>query len=177
MYDFFIFTSIQGEFFFFNLINDKLEKFEQYMRTSRNWLARKAVQYSFNITLFSFGMLKLYLKTDYLKEIKEFLKRIDTDVTKEIEARKHIMTAAKEPVELKKGDSAAPISGVKNIKTSSVNKTITELRTAKTASKTYSNNKQEERGGTPTKRTSKISKTFIDSNNDANNFMDESFQD
>mmetsp|Transcript_36029 Transcript_36029/g.35013 ORF Transcript_36029/g.35013 Transcript_36029/m.35013 type:complete len:123 (-) Transcript_36029:730-1098(-) len=50
--------NLHGETFLFGLISDKLEKFEYYMRVTRNKIVQKIVNGSFSTTIFLFNSLK-----------------------------------------------------------------------------------------------------------------------
>jgi hypothetical protein len=80
--------NFHGEFFFFNLISDKLEKFEYQMRVGRNWVVQRIVEYSVKVSRFFFSISKPYLKTEYVKTLKEFLALIYSDMSKELLLRK-----------------------------------------------------------------------------------------
>ena len=80
----------QGEFFFFNLISDKLEKFEYYMRVYRNQCVQRIIVGGFKLSKSLFLWLKPYLHTEKLKESMEIVKEIDAELNKEFLLRKKI---------------------------------------------------------------------------------------
>ena len=58
------------------------------MRVARNWLVQRIVDYSFKLAYFLFRVLKPYLRTDYLRGLKEFIAMIDNEMSKELVLRK-----------------------------------------------------------------------------------------
>mmetsp|Transcript_47349 Transcript_47349/g.34645 ORF Transcript_47349/g.34645 Transcript_47349/m.34645 type:complete len:178 (-) Transcript_47349:639-1172(-) len=80
--------NFHGEAFFFNLISDKLEKFEYYMRLGRNKIVQRLVAWTFKLAAYTFASLKQYLRTDLVKGLKEEIGKLDAEMAKELVLRK-----------------------------------------------------------------------------------------
>ncbi|CDW75947.1 UNKNOWN [Stylonychia lemnae] len=85
-----------GEFFMYNLLSDKLDKFEREMRKMRNTIVAKFMFFMTTTLHKQFLKLKPYIHTDNLRIMRENIKQIDNDFEKELELRKKISQQTKE---------------------------------------------------------------------------------
>jgi hypothetical protein len=77
-----------GEFFLYNLISDKLEKFEKEIRRYRNKFFGKTTFLFFNLSHKCFNLSKPYIHTDLLKTFKEDLNSMLNSIEEEFELRR-----------------------------------------------------------------------------------------
>jgi hypothetical protein len=77
-----------GEFFMYNLLSDKLDKFEKEIRRYRNKFFGKTTFLFFNLAHKCFDMSKPYIHTDLLKKFKEDLNAMLADIEEEFDLRR-----------------------------------------------------------------------------------------
>jgi len=64
----------------YNLLSDKLDRFEREVRKFRNSVVAKIMCGLFKLGHFSFSHLKPYIHIDYLRSLREQLKHIDCKI-------------------------------------------------------------------------------------------------
>lgn len=90
--NYFLLIILKGEFFLFNLVSDRLEKFEYYIRLTRNWFVNRIIMSSFILARKCFTTLKPYLHTDFLRKCADIVRELDQSINKELTLRKKIVT-------------------------------------------------------------------------------------
>jgi hypothetical protein len=80
-----------GEFFMYNLLSDKLDRFEKEIRRGRNRIFAKIMSSAFTLSNATFKVSKPYIHTDNLKKFKERLETMLEEIDNELEMRKKIV--------------------------------------------------------------------------------------
>jgi hypothetical protein len=80
-----------GEFFMYNLLSDKLDRFEKEIRRGRNRIFAKIMSSAFTLSNATFKVSKPYIHTDILKKFKERLETMLEEIDNELEMRKKIV--------------------------------------------------------------------------------------
>eukprot|EP00347_Sterkiella_histriomuscorum_P023965 403332771 len=79
-----------GEFFMYNLLSDKLDKFEREVRKIRNTIVAKFIFFVIHGTRFLFLKFKPYIHTDNLRKFRDIVQHLDVDCEREMELRRKI---------------------------------------------------------------------------------------
>lgn len=74
----------------YNLLSDKLDRFEREIRKIRNTVVAKFMFFMINSLQKLFLKFKPYIHTDILRKMRENINSIDGDFEKEIELRRKI---------------------------------------------------------------------------------------
>lgn len=74
----------------YNLLSDKLDRFEREMRKVRNTIVAKVMSGAFRFSQWLFSKFKPYIHTDYLRKFNEMLGAFAVEIDKEMELRKKI---------------------------------------------------------------------------------------
>lgn len=74
----------------YNLLSDKLDRFEREMRKIRNKIVGKTQHWLFMFNHWLFLNCKPYVHTEYLKAFRERIRTMDNDIEQELELRKKI---------------------------------------------------------------------------------------
>ena len=82
-----------GEYAVFNIMSDRLEKFERSFRNVRNWFATKFVGFSLWIGQKSLKSIK-YVPSSKLQGYKELVTKMDHKVRKEIKLRENLKNSS-----------------------------------------------------------------------------------
>ena len=77
----------------YNLLSDKLEKFEKEMRRIRNQIVAKVMYACMSTSVWIFSKCKPYIHTEFLRKFKEMVTNMSEDIEREIELRKKLSTA------------------------------------------------------------------------------------
>jgi hypothetical protein len=77
-----------GEFFMYNLLSDKLDRFEKEIRRYRNKFFGKTTFFFFNMAHQGFNISKPYIHTELLKTFKEDLTSMLNSIEEEFELRR-----------------------------------------------------------------------------------------
>ena len=80
--------NFHGEFFMYNLLSDKLDKFEKEIRRYRNKFFGKTTFLFFDLAHKCFNMSKPYIHTDLMKKFKEDLNSMLNDIEEEFDLRR-----------------------------------------------------------------------------------------
>ncbi len=80
----------------YNLLSDKLDRFEREMRKIRNMCAGKTMSWLFRLTHWFLKKCRPYIHTDYLKQFRERIVEVSIDVEQEFELRKRIQASNSE---------------------------------------------------------------------------------
>lgn len=64
----------------YNLLSDKLDKFEREIRKLRNVVVGKTVHFLFLFLHWLFRKCRPYIHTEYLKNFREKIKTMETDI-------------------------------------------------------------------------------------------------
>lgn len=86
----------QGEFFMYNLLSDKLDKFEREMRKIRNTIVAKFLFFVLYCCKWLVLKFKPYIHTENLRKFRETVQQLDNDIEKELELRKKIQQHSKD---------------------------------------------------------------------------------
>lgn len=76
----------------YNLLSDKLDRFERQIRMVRNRILGKSVHLLFQFLNWFFVKCRPYIHTDYLKTFREMIKLMEGNIEAEFELRKKIQT-------------------------------------------------------------------------------------
>ncbi|CDW88212.1 UNKNOWN [Stylonychia lemnae] len=79
-----------GEFFMYNLLSDRLDKFEREMRKIRNKIVALIVEYAMRFTFVLLIKFKPYIHTLTLKRFKENTQTQEKEIDRELELRKKL---------------------------------------------------------------------------------------
>ena len=82
----------------YNLLSDKLDRFEREVRKLRNGLVAKLMTATFTVSRWIFGRFKPYIHTDYLRAFRAMVDQLQTDIDAEVELRKKILGASNQSV-------------------------------------------------------------------------------
>ena len=82
--------NFSGEFFIYNLLSDKLIRFEQEIRRTRNKFFAKVMQSAFDLANYTFKVSRPYIHTDNLKKFREALDKMHLEIDIELDIRKKI---------------------------------------------------------------------------------------
>ena len=82
--------NFSGEFFIYNLLSDKLIRFEQEIRRTRNKFFAKVMQTAFDLASSTFKFSRPYIHTDNLKKFREALDSMHQEIDFELDIRKKI---------------------------------------------------------------------------------------
>lgn len=85
--------NFSGEFFMYNLLSDKLERFEKEIRRGRNKIFAKIMSVAFSLASATFKISRPYIHTDNLKRFKESLDKMLGEIENELEIRKKIQNS------------------------------------------------------------------------------------
>lgn len=85
--------NFSGEFFMYNLLSDKLERFEKEIRRGRNKIFAKIMSTAFTLASATFKISRPYIHTDNLKRFKESLDKMLGEIENELEIRKKIQNS------------------------------------------------------------------------------------
>ena len=85
--------NFHGEFFMYNLLSDKLDRFEKEIRRGRNRIFAKIMSSAFTLAKATFKVSRPYIHTDNLKRFKESLETMLGEIESELEIRKKIVTS------------------------------------------------------------------------------------
>jgi hypothetical protein len=80
----------------YNLLSDKLDRFEREVRKLRNSIVAKFVFFVINGSRFVFLKFKPYIHTDNLRKYREVVQMIDVDCERELELRRKIQQSNKD---------------------------------------------------------------------------------
>ncbi len=86
--------NFHGEFFMYNLLSDKLDKFEKEIRRYRNRFFGKTTFLFFNLAHQCFSLSKPYIHTDLLKKFKEDINSMLNDIEEEFDLRRKMSGGA-----------------------------------------------------------------------------------
>lgn len=82
-----------GEFFMYNLLSDKLDRFEKEIRRGRNKIFAKIMSSAFTLASATFKISRPYIHTDNLKRFKESLETMLAEIENELEIRRKIVNS------------------------------------------------------------------------------------
>jgi hypothetical protein len=74
----------------YNLLSDKLDRFEREMRKVRNQIVGRSVHGLFWGVRWVFLAFKKYIHTDYVRAFRDIIRSIDDDIEAEFDLRKKI---------------------------------------------------------------------------------------
>ena len=80
----------------YNLLSDRLDRFEREVRKIRNSIVAKFVFFAIHTARFFFLKFKAYIHTENVKKFREIVQMMDVDCEKEIELRRKIQQSSKE---------------------------------------------------------------------------------
>jgi hypothetical protein len=82
----------------YNLLSDKLDRFEREIRKVRNQVFGKVTGFFFAVAHYTFKRSKAFIHTDKLKRFRETLAEMHSEVDMELELRKKIQIGGIEQV-------------------------------------------------------------------------------
>jgi hypothetical protein len=85
--------NFHGEFFMYNLLSDKLDRFEREIRKGRNKIFAWVLSSAFSLAQKTFKVSRPYIHTDILKKFKEDLENMHGEIENELELRKKIVNS------------------------------------------------------------------------------------
>ncbi len=74
----------------YNLLSDRLDRFEREVRKLRNTVVAKLLNWQNQFGFYTFAKFKPYIHTEHLKRFREAIKVMDGEIEKELELRKKI---------------------------------------------------------------------------------------
>ena len=74
----------------YNLLSDKLDRFEREVRKLRNTIVAKLLTWQNLFGFYTFSKFKPYIHTEHLKRFRDAIKVMDGEIEKELELRKKI---------------------------------------------------------------------------------------
>lgn len=80
----------------YNLLSDKLDKFEREVRKVRNQIVAKFIFFFVKSTRYIFLKFKPYIHTENVKKFREIVQMMDVDCEKEVELRRKIQQSSKD---------------------------------------------------------------------------------
>lgn len=123
----------------YNLLSDKLDRFEREIRKSRNFCVTKLLSLAFSLCAYAFSTGKPYVHTATLKRFREQVVGLSGDVDKEMELRRKISAG---PAQIVRDSSVLNSDTLKAIKVTGRTQNVLSKTFASTGKDSLTTSKQ-----------------------------------